>query len=483
MKRILLLIVLIVTISSTSLFSQTIPDRQAIVDSLTNIDPAIKKYFPRWKICEPDLLIQIYQAFVYHKYDEKLLNQQDIEILAAPKEFPDEAYDILIISCGQASMNAVQIESNLGDIMVGFLSGANYYSGPLRGNLKDFPERDYCYTEIPQEVPLKPDQTYAIIDFLQPNNTTHAFTLSVFEQAIKLGNTGFWIRNKVGTDEIGYHFWSAGEAKVILQRPLYLNKDANTNQTIPYLINAYLGGGYRLTNGVNVDDNDLLGWVEERGLNSVINGKIVAGLDFHLPQKPEFGISMNVEVPIEGVQTDNVDITSFAIQEDVNRNVEFAPTNPNRGQYDILGVAPILRTTSQLSAFYHLWLNRDTNPENYFKFNLGASYMEVLEYAYYTDPGVSPQFLSREGMLGLRDYRPDEFADWLYAKIEYRNQAVFPFGASVQYSNQMFLGRIYIPLFGNWFYLEGKYSTPLRGVRPFEIENFFMVSPVIRLTI
>jgi len=65
--------------------------------------------------------------------------------------------------------------------------------------------------------------------------------------------------------------------------------------------------------------------------------------------------------------------------------------------------------------------------------------------------------------------------------VEYRNQAAFPFDVSVQYSNQMLLARAYVPVFGDWFYLEGRYSTPLRDVRPFEVENFFMFSPVLRL--
>ena len=84
---------------------------------------------------------------------------------------------------------------------------------------------------------------------------------------------------------------------------------------------------------------------------------------------------------------------------------------------------------------------------------------------------------------GLKTYKPESFKDWLYFKAEYRNQAVFPFGASAQISNGIFLGEIWIPLFGDWFYLEGKYSTPMRDARPYEIEGFYMISPVIKLSI
>ena len=132
-----------------------------------------------------------------------------------------------------------------------------------------------------------------------------------------------------------------------------------------------------------------------------------------------------------------------------------------------------------------MWLDK-ANPENYFRFDLGLSYCEVQEALYYEvarGNDAPSRNISTEGINGLITYKPNEFMDWLFLKVEYRNQAVFPFGGSVQLSNQIFLGRLYIPLFGNWLYLEGKYSTPLRDARAYEIPNFFMISPVLRLTI
>jgi hypothetical protein len=92
-------------------------------------------------------------------------------------------------------------------------------------------------------------------------------------------------------------------------------------------------------------------------------------------------------------------------------------------------------------------------------------------------------FITQNDVMGLTTYKPNEFADWLFLKAEYRNQAAYPFGFSVQLSNQILLGRLYLPLLGDWLYLEGKYATPIRGIRPFENKHFFMISPVIRLTI
>ena len=73
--------------------------------------------------------------------------------------------------------------------------------------------------------------------------------------------------------------------------------------------------------------------------------------------------------------------------------------------------------------------------------------------------------------------------DWLYAKVEYRNQAVFPFGMSVQYSNNIMLGKLYVPVI-KWLYVEAKVGINLReNNRYFEGQTFFMISPVVRITL
>ena len=90
--------------------------------------------------------------------------------------------------------------------------------------------------------------------------------------------------------------------------------------------------------------------------------------------------------------------------------------------------------------------------------------------------------MTTEDVNGLKLYKPNTFGDWVYFKVEYRNQAVYPFGISFQYANQIGLGRVYLPIF-KWLYLEAKYATPLRTKNPFEMDNYFMISPVIRITI
>jgi hypothetical protein len=455
-------------------------DIESLVNKLTKIDPEIMKYFPRWKICETDLQIQIYRTFVLLGYDKEKLNMQQIMVLASPQENESDPFDLLLITCGEANLNSVEIESNMSGL-AGYISGEYYFSGQQRGERKDFPARDYCYDEIKPEIPVTSSQAEAIISYMEPTNVAHSFSLSLFEQSLKIGNTGFWVRSSVGTDDIGYHFWSSGEGRITLKRPLYANLDPMTRDRIPFLLNAFIGGGYRLGTGAGTD-NTMLSWIPKRILNGGPDGKFVGGIDFHMPFQPEFGVHINAELPLSELTTKAVDIEKWGTYD--KRNISFLPTDPRYGT-TITAIAPVVRSTGQITLFYNWWLN-NANPENYFRFDLGLSYAEVAEYAVYnTGNSVvgDAYMVSNENIKGLRLYKPNELGDWLFLKAEYRNQAAFPFGLSFQYSNQILLGKVYIPLFGKWLYLEGKYSTPLRGVRPFEKTNFFMISPVLRLTI
>lgn len=457
-------------------------DRKSIIDSLTTIDPEIRKYFPRWKVCETDLLIQIYQGFRLVGFDEKILDKAKIEVLAAPHNDPTAPFEILLITCGSANLKSNEIDANFGTNLIGILAGEypfNVYNPP--STMK----RDYCYQDIPPEVPVSPTQAVAITSYLEPTNVNHGITISLFEQGLKIGTSGFWLKNILGYDEIGYPFWQAGESKVVLKRPLYVNKDSRTSDRIPYLINAYLGGAYRISAGIT-NENSIMSWIPERTLNNSPGGKMVAGLDFHMPFKPEAGVFINMELPLKKLQREFADI------EDYGHTFKTYTDDEGTDRFDM--VAPMLRASGQIALFYNWWLD-NSNPENYIRADFGLNYCEVREVpremylwneeykqydnSSYLDPSRKPYNESYH----FNTYKPSELGDWIYAKLEFRNQATWPFGISVQYSNQIFLGRVYIPILGNWLYIEGKYATPLRPARPYEVKNFFMVSPVLRITI
>lgn len=489
MKKIILLLFLTLFVFPNNSYSQT--DRE-LLDSLTTIDSDLKKLFPRWKVCEPDLQIQIYKAFEllgFPKYD---LSMQEIEVLAAPRKSEKDVYEILLITCGRAAMKSNVIEKDLSNISA-ILSGEEAYdktSKQVKKQLTDTLGREfnvnltYCHIIIPAELPVKPSQASAIQDYMKPTDKNQAIVISLFEQNLKIGETGFWLSNRVGNDEVGYQYFTAGESKLFLRRPLYINNDVATRNSIPYLVNVYLGGVYRITSGLS-NDGSLFSWLPERTLNSTPGGRIKAGFDIHMPFQPEFGFSLNVELPLTNMTEQKIDADSYGYMMADNRRVDWARPNSSddpRTQWDINRTAHILKSTGQVTMFYNWWLD-EFNPENFFRFDLGVSYAEVGEYAWFRDNENFVDVLTNQGVRGLRTFKNNEFGDWVYAKIEYRNQSVFPFGATVQYSNQHLLAKGFIPLLGNWFLLEAKYSTRLRPKRDYELDNFFMISPVFRITL
>jgi hypothetical protein len=487
MKKINILIIVSILMLSATTYktaAQTPSTDYNYVDSLTTIDFELRKMFPRWKVCEPDLQFQIYQAFSIYGYSKNELNIEEIEVLASPKPPRERNYEILLISCGKASMNPQEIEQNIKSIAK-YLSGEENYN--IYERLKPGQDpRTYCYIEIPPEIPVKPSEASAIQNYLKPENKIQAITLSLFEQSLKIGETGFWLQNKVGTDEVGYQFWSSGESKITLQRPLMNNTDPATREYVPRLINAYLGGGYRHSSGID-NSGTLFSWVKDRKLNSGSDGKIIAGFDVHMPFHPQFGVGLNLELPLSGLQTDKVAPDTYGYygtREGVDFQRDANYQDPRNGDTTIsmLGIAPLLRATGQVTLFYNLWVGADEMPSHYFRFDVGASYAQVDEYLYYTQN--YEHILERNHVAGLKTYKPDEFADWLYLKAQYRNQQAFPFSLSLQYSNQILLAQAYLPIFGNWFLLEGRFTTVLRDkLRPYELQNFFMVSPILRITI
>ncbi len=446
---------------------------QNVIDSLTTPDPNIRKYFPRWKVCENDIRIQIHQSFVVLGVDKSLLDMSNIEVIAAPRIDQYVPYDLLTITCGKATMNANVITSAIPRLAeylngsVSFLNGYELYP----------PKRDYCYNEIAPETPMDQTQAKAILSYMEPSNVDHSITVSLFEQTLKVGSSDFWLKNIIGNDPIGYPFWNSGEAKVVLKRPLYVNGNEESRDRIPNLINAQLGVGYRLESGLYSDEVNALSWVTRRKLNSGPDVKIIAGFDFHIPFYPEIGISVNAEIPTQKLKNKDFDRTYYASYNAASfPNLNYSPGEKSTD----FAVVPFLRGSGQVALFYNWWLNKEKG-ENYFRFDLGISYFEVREMLSYFD-GNKHTFTMTQDAEGLQLYKPNEFGDWVFAKVEYRNQAIFPFGMSVQYSNQILLGKLYIPIF-KWLYIEGKAAVPLRHFRYFENQTFFMVSPTLRITL
>lgn len=472
LKFILVLALASIFMQNMEAKAQSTPKDQAILNALETLDYDIVRYFPRWKVCEPNLQLHIYQTFLKAGFDRALLNMGNIEILAAPGDFDTEGghYQILLASCGDAAMSPYQINTLMTAKLRKELAGELSYSGSGSG-------RTYCYKDIPPEIPVSSYQAEAILNYMQPTDVTHAMSLSLFEQNLKLGESGVWIKSVFGNDKSGYPFWSSGESSIIFQTPLYINKDVNTSRAIPYLLNLSLGAGYRNTNGIH--ESPIFTWLPDRVLNGPQGGNLIFGIDFYFPKLPQLGLSLDVSLPFLKSKTAVVEFDKWgkmAIEElegreiyaDGGRNIEY--------------VVPIMQSSGHFSIFYNWWLKRRNPTENYIRADIGLCFVETHEMGMYQE-NAEWKIAGDAGIEGLKKYKPSSLADWVYFKLEYRNQATWPFGVSAQISNRTFLGNVWFPIFGNWFLLEMKYSTILTNPRPYEVKNYLMFSPVIRITI
>lgn len=427
-------------------------DSLALIE-LKTIDPNLLPYFPRWVITEPNLQLQIYQSFILDGRLKENLDMQNIRVTSAPIADPaNPQYNILLIECGKEKLVASEIEAKMRKLAV----------------MISDPKRPYSYRDVPASSPPTQAEIAAIVNYMDmPTNVIHSFSLSAFDQTLKMGNTGFWLRSSVGTEGSGYTFLSSGEAKIVVQRPLYPNDDPETMKAIPNLLDFHIGMGYRLGD----TSNGLLSFIPTRKLNAGPGGKGVFGFDMHAPFHPQFGVSFHIEVPLAGVDSSsNVDANGYVLYK---RDLfDGRPTD----------VVPLIRTTGQAALFYNLWLDPE-KPENFFRFDLGINYTEINEVKRIQDPKKNNlYYLVASDRRGLALYHPRKPRDWIYAKLEYRSQGSYPFGLSAQYSNRLLLGRVYLPLLGQWLYLDARYSVPVYGVknRAYFEEPVFMLSPVLR---
>ena len=132
---------------ATPVRAQTFAD--TALAALKTIDPEILQYFPRWRICEPDLQVQIKQSFALMGYPKSNLDDKSIVITAAPVKEGEagQDFELILIECGSERMVASEISSNMKRLAARLADG----------------KRPYCFNEIPPSTPPSAPQIAEII--------------------------------------------------------------------------------------------------------------------------------------------------------------------------------------------------------------------------------------------------------------------------------------------------------------------------------
>lgn len=466
-------ILLVLSLDIHHASAQTPPGRRELTEDitdLTQLDPDIEKYLPRWKILEADLKIKLAQYFRLSGYP---VAETDSMLVTATFPKPGSGdQDLLSIRVGEdpnANLSgAAKIRSELGDAL---------YNRILN--------RDYALTLIEPATPVTSTGRTRIPNVLQPTNAKQFIAVSAFRQAVQLGTTGARLEHVLGNDEIGYHFWSSGQGKLSLTYPIIPLEDPNLRSVgVPDILTIALGGAYRLKFGTP-EDNFLNGAIQPRRLNGAIGAKATARIEYRLPQVNDLGFMIYTELPFGKMGAgEMVDLTDGL--------VTFPERSTDRAlRNDTVQAAYFLRNVAQGVLFWETWLN---DYEHFFRVSVGASYQEVARgevaagVALGNPKPIASRLIPNSGADGVKYtnlIHPTEFQDWIYARVEYLNQSGFPFGMSAQLSNSNLLLTGFIPLIPNWLFIEAKYSTPVlrTAPQPWESNSFFMVSPIFRFMI
>jgi hypothetical protein len=158
---------------------------ERMLNALNAVDSVYKAYFPTWIVLDEDLRQRIYKAF-RGRYPN-LLPDTAVVVVVTP-----ENSDILQISIGSVAMGPQETHLVLSDSLRNDILLANY---PLRKV---------------DSAPVK--QRKRILFGAKP--LVVSMDASLFGAALLFGN-GWGIELKIGHDEIGYPFWSTGDARIM----------------------------------------------------------------------------------------------------------------------------------------------------------------------------------------------------------------------------------------------------------------------------
>lgn len=475
-------VAVLLTVSTVSVWAQqpTTAELQKDIEDLNKLDPDLERYLPRWRILEADLKTKL---TLYFRSQGVPMKTSDTITVTASFEGAGSEQDLLKIRAGSyagAELNGrAKIESELGTELY-----------------EQIKSRKYKFAEIERETPINVDETERVPNVFYPTNATQFIAISGFRQAIQLGTSGARLEHVIGNDEIGYHFWSSGQAKVFVDYPVIRLKDPTLRaEGVPDILKVQLGVGYRLKFG-HEGDNVLGEVVPSRLLNGSLGAKAIANVEYRFPQINDLGIAVNAEIPTAKL---NESATVNGTPEVVwNAEEQFVVSNSVE-----VRAAYFLRTIAQGQVFWENWFD---NYEHYFRVSLGVSYQDIARGLLVYDNGNDePGYINHAGdETTLFDGRrqgptpnptghatnveysgldhPNQVEDWLYIKAEYLNQSGFPFGMSAQLANSNMLLTGFIPIVPNWLFLEAKYSTPILRDEPmpWEQKSFVMISPVLR---
>lgn len=360
-----------------------------ILASLNAVDSAYKVQYPTWIVLDEDIRERIFRAF-RPRYPG-LVPNSEIVVVVNP-----DANEILEVAVGATVMGRRETYLNLSDSL---------HREILRGT---YPKR-----------PLDPRPLRVRAPMLQKRPPMFAaLSASAFGVSLLFaGSRG--VEAKLGHEEVGYHFWSTGDLRVMM-----VFDQLKVGIMAPF------------TYGLH-----------ESPVPSplAIYGRRMTG-----PR----GISAEWEQQY----LDQFFWATLSVGEVKTAGSPGILTNPDSSYY--------LHTIAQLRYSRHFSLG---SPEHSLLLTGGVGYHQVAL-------GVATPAHDR-----VTTSEKEDFISPIL-RAEYAHDGPYRFGFSVQYYSTILHTKAWVELLRDFLFLEGQYYTPfLRDPRPWEHPYFFMISPRIQV--
>jgi hypothetical protein len=368
---------------------------ERMIASLNTVDSVYRASFPMWIVLDEDLRERVYESFTSRFSNVR--RDTDVVVVGSP-----DRKHILEINVGSQVMGRRDVAVNLSDSLYHELVSMSY---PLRE-----------FTPIPPR-PKARTQFGVVPRFAEVSASAFGVTM--------LFANGMGIEAKMGREELGYHFWSTGDLRVM---GVYDQFKLGFNFQFP----AGLGNPGEIVSPISIRPRKMMG---AKG--------VVMEYEYQLSDA-SFGGHLSVGENNSMLLSNNLFVN---------------PADSNYNYY----------VHTVIQGWYTRTLRFGADEEHTLALTGGFGYHQIAA-------GLNIQEGDRIVTANKQDfYSP-------LVRVNYTHEAANSFGLNLQYYNSVIFAYGWVEFVKSFLYLDLKYYSPIiRDTKPWEQSYFFMVSPRIQV--
>ena len=368
---------------------------ERMIASLNKVDSVYRASYPMWIVLDEDLRERVFESF--ESRFSHVRRDADVIVVGSP-----DLKRILEISVGSQVMGRRDIAVNLSDSLYDELVSMSY------------PRREF--TPIPPR-PKASTKFGVLPRFAEASASAFGVTM--------LFANGMGLEVKIGRDELGYHFWSTGDLRVM---GIYDQFKLGVNFQFP----SGLGNPGEIASPISIRPRKMMG---------------------------AKGVVMEYEYPLSdasigghlSVGENNSMLAGGSIF------VNAADSNYNYYVHTVI------------QGWYTRTLRLGAKGEHTLALSGGFGYHQIAA-------GLN----IAKGLRIVTVNKQDFYSPLV--RVNYTHEAANSFGLNLQYDNSVIFVYGWLEFVKNFLYLDIKYYSPIiRAPKPWEQPYFFMVSPRIQV--